>query len=556
MPDETQRTICGVVVDVLGDAIADAAVMLRRCDEVLAEVMSDAAGRFSFVVSSVAPSGEPLVVVAVAAGTAHGEASVQEEPGPIRVVLAQGFELRGCVTDEAGVPLADVDLRARRIEGYLSLTDGEHTSTDAGGNYVFETLPIGRLQVLAYRDDRQLAVVEHTLCADSVLDLKLTAPHQRMLRFRILGATAEQLATAVCHVHDEHWLLPESCQRLQPDSEGFCDMHGLPNEWAYSLSVTVPGMVGEPRHQWCHAHPESGMFEFVFTMRPPQARELRGRLLDEHGCALVGVRLLVDGLGRDREAVTNGNGEFVTHIDVADGEVVRLQMAPGERVLDGPGLADFVSPLHRNVHLIRMPQSAPIDLRAARAAGLRGRCVFPDGRPVAFTTVALTVAWQSEPGRSHTRHLGTVLTDGAGEYAFHGLNARVDGPVVLTVWGDGWSAASAGIPLRAGEVVEVPPLVAPATAMLEGVLRDASDAPIGGAQVIVFAETESVAIRLEHGAAAARTTLDGRFRLRSLAVGRWQLGVLHAPNWRSEPFTLGAGDRLQRDFVVAPVDIA
>ncbi|MBP8300630.1 MAG: carboxypeptidase regulatory-like domain-containing protein [Planctomycetes bacterium] len=186
--------IHGMVEDVLGQPIADAWVGLHALerDEVLAESRTDAAGRFSMQVAASLMECDVGRLVAKAAGRAKGVAYANghDNVQPIvRIVLPESCELRGRVTDEAGAPLAQVELIARHV-GHLG--DTVLACTDNEGRFVFDAVPIGRVLVTAWQRGRQLVHVEQDTCTDAPLELRLVPAHGRTIRFRILGASKQQ----------------------------------------------------------------------------------------------------------------------------------------------------------------------------------------------------------------------------------------------------------------------------------------------------------------------------------------------------------------------------
>ena len=554
--------IHGMVEDVLGQPIADAWVGLHALerDEVLAESRTDAAGRFSMQVAASLMECDVGRLVAKAAGRAKGVAYANghDNVQPIvRIVLPESCELRGRVTDEAGAPLAQVELIARHV-GHLG--DTVLACTDNEGRFVFDAVPIGRVLVTAWQRGRQLVHVEQDTCTDAPLELRLVPAHGRTIRFRILGASKQQLAQATCRIQEIDPRLADSWCIGQPDEDGVWELSGLPNEWAFnSLHVSIPGMRSEPRYTYCPAHPKSGRYEFEFTMHEQVARQVRGRVLTEDGTPVAGARLRVRAnYETDRSVETAADGSFVVSTVTPDGENLHFTLSQGEFVLNGPGDVDWPSPLHRRSHIVELPGPQELTLRAVPAASLRGRCTLSDGTPCSGVLVHLKVPWRNEHGE-HESYLGQAVTDEEGWFVFQNQNARLGGPVrVQAVWCRTGGHADP-VQLQEGAVVELPPLVLPMPASVTGVLRDVAGRPIPGEPIRWEREGEDEVEPddIPYGMwvraiADAFTTREGRFLLTEVPAGRGRLascGRRGTAAFRSDAFEVREGEVLARGLV-------
>jgi len=537
----------GRVVDVLGAPIVGATVTLRRGEaEVLAVTTTDADGGYALADHARPADGTPLDIDAVADGMAKQTDWLRTGSWWVPFTLREACRLHGRIEDAAGRPLAGVEVTARHRGDWTQAC----VRTGADGCFLFAALPIGPYTVMAFRAGCQLAIVAAVAPSTAPLVVRLTAAHQRTLRVRLLGATPEQLANAVCHLHSPNFELPPACRSGALDAQGVFEIHGLPNEVEASLYVAVPGWCVEPRYTFCHGHPDSGRYTFDFVLQPLLRRQLRGRLVSSGGTPLAGHEVRADAnFGGDATVVTDAEGRFVVDTCASDGEVVRFVLPPGAFVLDGPGLSDYLSPIHRGQHLVRLPCAGELELRAVGAAGLRVRGRHADGSPAPHAFTVVWCSWRLPDGRSHESQLATGSTDAAGEVEFLGLHPGVGGPVFVTVTGPGGRGRSESLTLRAGEVVTVS-LVAPEVGAVEGIVRDRNGHVLAG-HAIGASPVDCVDAQLAEAAAFADGS--GRYRLTGLAVGTWRFQPMYEhrePPWRSRPFEIRAGTTLSLDVVV------
>jgi hypothetical protein len=454
--------------------------------------------------------------------------------------------MRGRVVDPGGKALAGVEVTARHVADWHKAS----VQTLAHGSFAFPCVPIGRHTVMAYHADRQLAIMEVDAPACSPLVIRLANANQRTVRVRVLGATKEQLQRATCHLHAPEVDLPAACRRGALDEHGIWEVRGLPNEVMASVHVAIPEAHVEPGHAFCHAHPDSGCFELVFTCKPRRLRELRGRLVSAHGAPFANTQVEVrSNYGGDATTISEHDGRFRVRSAAPDGDVIAFVLGPGAFVLDGPGLAEYVSPVHRGKYVQRMPVDHELELVAVAAATVRVRCRLHDGTPAAYAFAAVWCEWQAPNGR-HTSQLATGTTDDAGEVVFSKLHPGVDGTVFVTVQGAGWQAKGQPVVLLAGAAVDVV-LDAPPTGAIEGLVRDARGEPLAGQAIGAF---PAAGERAEHPTALAVSDHAGRFRIASLACGLWRLGAARPDRptvCRGAAFPIEAAVTLQRDVVVA-----
>lgn len=542
----------GRVVDVLGAPIVGATVTLRRGEhEVLVVATSAADGGYSLTSHPGTGEGATLFVDVAADGMAAQTDWLRNDSRWVPFTLREACSLHGRIEDATGQPVADVEVTARHQGDFRGDWRQACVRTDADGRFVFAALSIGPHAVMAFRTGLQLAIVEVAAPSKTPLVLRLEAASQRTLRVRLRGATSEQLASAVCRLHSPNFELPPACRSGALDRQGVFEVQGLPNEVQASLHVAVPGWRVVPPYVTGLGHPDNGCYTFDFTIQPLQRRPLRGRLLASDGMPMAGQQVdVVSNFGGDATGRSDGEGRFEVDTTASDGDVVRFALPRGAFVLDGPGLAEFCSPVHRGVFLVRLPCEHQVELIAQPAAAIRVRCRHPDGSPTPHAFAAVWCSWRhpdiEQPRESQ---LASGSTDGAGDVEFVGLHPGVGGPVFVTVTGSGWRVKSEPVTVRAGEVVTVS-LVAPAVGAVEGVLRDGNGRPLPGHAVGAARVDDEDATQVE---ASAFSDGAGRYRLTDLAAGTWRFQPMwedREPPWRSRPFEIRAGTTLSLDVVV------
>ena len=177
--------ITGVVVDVAGQPIADAALRLTPGD--VTNLTSDREGRFSFI----APHG-PVSMHALAPDGRQGLSRLalaeKDERAKVRIVVGEGSGLTGLVRDEKG-PVAHAEVRVLAEPDSLEVASFE---TAADGHFAAKALPPGRYSVLAQQGlGRRATVVGVELPGAGSVELVLTGAS------RLVGVVQDAAAQAV-----------------------------------------------------------------------------------------------------------------------------------------------------------------------------------------------------------------------------------------------------------------------------------------------------------------------------------------------------------------------
>jgi hypothetical protein len=237
----------------------------------------------------------------------------------------------------------------------------------------------------------------------------------------------------------------------------------------------------------------------------PSAIEVRGRVIDEEGRALAGVR--VEGLagpctGRPVRARTDGTGAFaIGPFARTDGRGIRLALALEGYVIDpvAPELP---------------PQAgAPLDvgeIRARSLGGLRGRVLDVDGRPLT-------------EGRVEVLPRGPAVLVGAdGTFLLAGVPAG-SARIRASAW-DPSRSATETVAVEAGVAAAGVEVRLRAALPIRGRVLSRAGKPRAGVPVAAIAEGGGDEL-------AARTVTDaaGAFDLDDLPQGAYRVGVLRTP---------------------------
>jgi len=192
-----------------------------------------------------------------------------------------------------------------------------------------------------------------------------------------------------------------------------------------------------------------------------ETRQVRGRLVDDEGEGVGGAAIRARAAGRETEwGRTDRSGEFAIELPASAPVALRF-VARGTR--DG-------MPIVWEAALEGQPPVGPVVVRATplRAdASVRARVLSPDGRPV----LGVRVCCEGEE----------QLTDAAGRVAFEGLPARdVELAVVAGESNDDWVAPEPRTVASAGQSVELRFLVG---VPIAGTVRLSDGSPARGAEV-------------------------------------------------------------------------
>jgi RNA polymerase sigma factor (sigma-70 family) len=255
-----------------------------------------------------------------------------------------------------------------------------------------------------------------------------------------------------------------------------------------------------------------------------------GRVVDEQGRALAGAAVRVRAGGADGffvdaagpsafEGASGPDGRFA--VEVPGGGEATVRARPAE-------LADVV----RVTKVPRTGDADVGDLVARRGATVEGFVRDEDGRPLAGAAVvgssttpeARTVLIGMRGGRFDDG-ARTATTDAQGRYLLRGLSEG-EGRVEASTE-DRPPALKSGLALASGSALKNVDLTLRAGTTIEGMVTDASGAPLAGAKVRAASEMTRVIGEDAPSDPDRRATTDerGRFALRGLAPGSYAVSA-------------------------------
>ena len=480
----------------------------------------------------------------------HGHAAGQAElpaSGQVTIALDPGSVLSGCLEGPEGLAgqVVTVGLSSKDLpfQAWIHRT----VQVPVGEAFRFENLTPGRYDLSCTYETATLRC-EAALVVEAPAEgvaLRLARVSATRLDLRILGPDDEPVPRARVVVHE--WVEGREPGPASP-------MHGMAERTEVEvrdgrfemLLERDDGLVFvdvlEPRTATGEAldagtaavggvRVESGE---PLVIRLPEVLVLEGRVVDEEGVGVPGVRLrahhtlwVEDGIRHTfanephGEAVSDGTGRFV----IAGLGPLKYDVSVEDVEGFGP----------RNPFEVHLPQP-PVTIHLQHAVLHRLRVLDPDGAPVQEARVAVDATWREE----HTRHTGTYWegpTDDTGA-------VRIPLPPSIDVRRLAVMPPPGREDLGARIVPEWTPasgdLVLPRGLAIEGTVVDSEGRPRSGVQVGLMGP----GLRSLH----LRTT-DGRgvFRFAQLVQGTYHLAVygkanpLPAP--RGSPVEVTAGTR-------------
>ncbi|MBL8897945.1 MAG: carboxypeptidase regulatory-like domain-containing protein, partial [Planctomycetes bacterium] len=383
----------GRVVDEHGNGVAGASIWLAppRTSPSAGGVVSSSDARGNFELEAVAPGS------LVAALAPRGVSRLATWPGreELRLELAPACELRGCVRDAAGRPLAEVQVAVGSApehadEGFpdalvLASVPSQIVRTDASGRFGPLWLPPGEQLVHARHAGHRAACAVVALQLETPNDCELVLDAATRCAGRIVDDAGHPIAFAeiVYRGADRHQRVD---LRSGPTGEFAFD---LPSADEASLCVRAPGF--EPRRFAIEAPRAALPRELVLS----RSTWIEGRLERSDGTALGGwsVRWIVP----SSSALISGE------------QVVRADTAGSFRLARRAGTprcsvrAPFDPLWHPLAPDAIENEGDRLRLRVADeflpTAALRGRCIGVRGEPCADARIYLRrgagIAWES-----------------------------------------------------------------------------------------------------------------------------------------------------------------
>jgi protocatechuate 3,4-dioxygenase beta subunit len=525
------RAAAAIAVDVTGDGdapIAGALVELRDLAPIT--VTTDAKGHAELR----GVGGGWHVVKASAPGRAAGyqEVTSTGEPGSVTKVsfrLKQGVTVAGTVVDASGAPVEGArvlpqgvarvdDLHDARLDGVVS---------DAKGRWRLTGLPAETLRLRAYHPGFAPGATPPLTLGDGRDRDGLTITMERGARLRghVVDGNGNAVPGAELRVAGES---PRSglVRRAVCDAQGRFEITGLPRRTVHAVAI-ADGATSAVT---------------VVDLARPDVPDLELRV------ELVGA---IAGTIVTRAGAPVGEARVVAEPALADDplERVRLRLrGPASVIADGDGHFAFTGLEPGSYRVRAIPPGSPSELLDMRAgdkvetgttdakivvddlAKLTGRVVFADGSAPAQFSITLGGATPRWFGGAD----GSFTIEGVPTGAQYVL---VDGPDLVAVTRTEVTIAAPDTDLGAITVEH--------GRKVTGLVVDPNGRPAAGATVVVARQIDGDGTELvpypRAGLEQAVTDTSGRFTIRGIGPGAWEVVADHDVAGRSDAVEIAAG---------------
>ncbi|MCU0867632.1 MAG: carboxypeptidase-like regulatory domain-containing protein, partial [Planctomycetes bacterium] len=383
----------------------------------------------------------------------------------VTLALEDGDPLRGVLTLADGTPAANAALVLEPAERLGAPFDWfVATTTDAAGCWSVPAAPLRARALRAYLPQRPL--LELLIAADQRVANGSFAAGPAPLRRVIVEPLPPGIVVTLTSDVSSPWISgamrwPAAACTATCDAAGTALLPWLPV--AHELRVSAPGFTARPANVRCTPGDQRAV---SFTLVRPQAAtpvprtELRGRLVDDRGAALAGIKLVARVGDSYATVTTGGDGTFTGTLPVGAGGLYALALHDpswrlGDRALlqkDGWWW------------LLLRAGGNELSLYAVPAASLRGTLLQPDGVP--------------GTDRSALRVHGA--SDASGRIELGGLPG---GRYRLTARTDAWWGATE-LRLDAGRSATIGDLDFLATGAITGTLLDAGGRGLPGVSIL------------------------------------------------------------------------
>jgi 5-hydroxyisourate hydrolase-like protein (transthyretin family) len=528
IPASPTTTLEGRVLDMRGEPVPAAEVWVTSVEDVDAHIAAgrcDGDGYFKVARVPVRPSWS---LRATAPGRSIGAASARRADEPVTIVLHDGATLRGTLRNQAGAPVASVQVNAmpnmRTLWGSNALA-----TTDADGRFALTAVPLGRVNVSAAIPGEGLWTVTQFVAGDDEVSLARDPRPRTSIRIAIDGLPdpAPPVSMSLLLQGGQFVRMPPAWDHPRTDAKGRCELTDLP-DLDYLLRPTWSGLVFTPGEMNVKAGTGPHVLHFAAKRQGDAALACRAVLRDVEGKVLPGVRLA---LRRSNElllveATTGDDGTATFACQHAAGTEVIVHSLDPRWTVDPrqEKAATYIDWRLANKQPWTVDPAVPLELRALPACSVTGHVTLPDGRAAAFVRID---AEAEDSGMSRWMNFASTTTDRDGGFRLAGLHPLPQA-IRLHVEGHGGSITSEPLAIaEAGKAVSLDLKLSP-PATVEGVVRDPQGKPAPG--IRVWLRSWDIARRQLKSGSVVEVVTDrqGRYRFAGVPPGGALLQMLIA----------------------------
>ncbi len=549
--------ITGLVLDALGNGVPAARISVSRYskrDEVLARTLSDTDGMF-VVANLPLDQVRSLHVLAESKTRCVGSTAVQvtnaapETWTTLRLWDAGTLEIR--IVDEQGAPIANALGLARPHRSRILADEASGRGvSDADGKLTMTGLPLGAVEVRAWREGYQLASEMLWLKDTAQLELKMSKGDGLSLKVRVAGLPERREArvSVAPYERDGSVSLPGLTPGLMT-TNGTWSMSSLP-DLEYHVWASLEGFVAQPRNYELPAGKDP--HDVTFTMQPIGSVRLRGVLRDATGKPLAGEAVSCGpyNSGERARGTTDADGRFTLDSTLAQGERAIFELPDPRHTLAQIKDADTYSggdPNFLGWHEFVVDPTSEYALVAIPTVTIEGKVIDDDGKPLRGRRALLQTSRAGSRAWTTLRRSSTNI-DGA--FAFRGAYPM---PTAMRVsLGEQDSAASEPFVAPSGTELRDLVLTAVPLGIVEGVLADAQGQPLVGARVWLRNVDPLTGRQKDGSMIEILSDREGRYRFIDVEPGGHRVevrGLMLERLAASEAFELGPGATANFDLV-------
>jgi len=520
--------LTGRVLDVLGDPIPAALVQVTVKGQVLRKTYADGEG--IYLITKIPEGGGDLRISAKGKASRLLKWQGPRTPPVRNATLRDAGKVVGQVTDAAGQPVADIDVVAIHGE------DSQRARTDALGNYVIDTVPVGHSSIHVGGSNSTTHKSVHVR-AETECNLQILANNAVRRQVRVTGLPDEFEGAFVSVINANLVLLQDGGRfPLAPDGTAMVVLNDTalvtPVIEGYTLTPSGRLAVAGTTTLAFAAKPAGAaknVTEISGSLRTSVGRKVPNETLFfyDHSSQLLG-KVKVDRHGKFRGSVqTSPTGEY------------RIGMP-----LDKWELVDDMRTLQDGFTWVTAHSTNEIELFVQASGTLK--CPVRDAKGRLLMLADVTIANPRDP------HCVLVQSacDRMGQFE---MALPAEQYEVLAVAHDGL-VCKGTVQIRAGgKRSEVRWKTIP-TSTVEGRLVDKNGKAVPGVELYVAARE---LLDMEEVRAAERqkarifTDRHGRFRCRGLPSGEWTIVALDHPGVDTTSVTLRPGKDVNVRIVAA-----